>query len=509
VVGAPGALSPVSASAGQAYVWVRQGATWFLTEELFAPAGAPGDGFGNSVAIEGDILAVGAVGTGPALSSQDFGRVFVFQRVGTSWLLAQQLDPPAVQNPQPGAFGSAVALSGGTLFVGAEHDYELSGGGTGAVYVYQRSGGGAWSMVQKLRAGNFAHDARFGSRLSVSGGALAVGAWKDRFFGAVYVFRHAVGGWFEEAKLVANDPSVAAYLGRSVSINGARLVAGAPELSDQGQPGGPGAAYIFERSAIGWVQSAKLRAQTPSVGSGFGESLALSGSRLLVGAPGQQALNGTTGRVFAFESNGVQWTEFAGIQATQTGSTLNAFGCASLWNGTEVFIGASGESMHPDRAGAAYSFGFLPTVGSTVCDGQSACPCGNVAAFGEGCANSSGVGAALEVFGSSSVVADDLAFNGRVPALRVCILYAGARAPGSGNGTPRGDGLLCLGGSITALAQSRSDLVGSISFGAGHASLGAWQPGETRAFQLWYRDPQGPCGKRINSTNAIEVQFTP
>jgi hypothetical protein len=34
--------------------------------------------------------------------------------------------------------------------------------------------------------------------------------------------------------------------------------------------------------------------------------------------------------------------------------------------------------------------------------------------------------------------------------------------------------------------------------------------GDTRRFQVWYRDPVGgPCGSAFNLTQGVEVSFTP
>jgi hypothetical protein len=36
----------------------------------------------------------------------------------------------------------------------------------------------------------------------------------------------------------------------------------------------------------------------------------------------------------------------------------------------------------------------------------------------------------------------------------------------------------------------------------------SWTPGTTWYFQGWFRDPAGPCGLRLNFSNALSVTLT-
>lgn len=62
----------------------------------------------------------------------------------------------------------------------------------------------------------------------------------------------------------------------------------------------------------------------------------------------------------------------------------------------------------------------------TFCDGPSGCPCGNPGASGQGCANSTGVGASLDWSGSVSIGADDLILEaGQMVPSSFCMLFHG------------------------------------------------------------------------------------
>lgn len=153
-----------------------------------------------------------------------------------------------------------------------------------------------------------------------------------------------------------------------------------------------------------------------------------------------------------------------------------------------------------------------PTVGTAFCFGDGTgipCPCGNPGLAGQGCANSTGVGAALDARGSASVTANSLVFTGLdLPPGTPALLFQGDGTT-PGGGLPFGDGLRCVGGGIRRLGLRASDPTGSATWGPGLAGLGAWSAGSTQYFQVWYRDPSGPCAVGFNLSHGVEVSFLP
>lgn len=165
----------------------------------------------------------------------------------------------------------------------------------------------------------------------------------------------------------------------------------------------------------------------------------------------------------------------------------------------------------PNAAILSGSVAPLPGYAS-LCfgDGSGApCPCGNPGGPGEGCAHSGGHGASLAASGGVDVATDDLAIGlsggpGNVPAL----LFAGTQAVQGGVGVPFGDGLRCAGGAVRRLGVHFLDAAGAASWGPGLGAAGGWLPGESRVFQVWYRDPVGaPCGASFNTSQAVAVTF--
>lgn len=154
--------------------------------------------------------------------------------------------------------------------------------------------------------------------------------------------------------------------------------------------------------------------------------------------------------------------------------------------------------------------------GSTYCFGDglgTACPCGNASSAPEmsGCMNSSGLGAAAVGTGSASVALDDFGvFARRLLPGQPALLFAGRDALNGGMGIPFGDGLRCAGTNVVRLGTRVPDSTGVAHWGPGLREHGGWRAGDTRRFQVWYRDPSGsPCGSQFNLTNGVEQTFVP
>lgn len=157
-----------------------------------------------------------------------------------------------------------------------------------------------------------------------------------------------------------------------------------------------------------------------------------------------------------------------------------------------------------------------PEPGVRSCFGLAAdCPCGNEDGI-SGCANSSGVGSLLSGSGTASVAADDLVLSAQnIPANKFGRFYMGAVQVKS----PFGDGLFCAGSGGYGVRRfpvfnSGASGTASIANIAAHAQANfppqsQILPGLTWHFQVWYRDPTGPCGNTVNTSNAYSVTFLP
>ncbi len=153
-------------------------------------------------------------------------------------------------------------------------------------------------------------------------------------------------------------------------------------------------------------------------------------------------------------------------------------------------------------------------LGDAFCFGDgsgSVCPCANPGAAGQGCANGTGQGAILSAAGSASVGAADLVLSATnlIPSQFGLYLQGNNRLNG-GLGTPFGDGLRCVGGGLVRLQARAAGPTGQSSTSIDIAAKAGLSGGETRSYQLWYRDAfTTPCGQGFNLTNALELVWIP
>ena len=263
---------------GSAYIYEWSEGAWIESAELRPHQRYGESRFGADVAIEGEVAAVGASDTNHAN-----GAVYIFERFGGEWTQVARL---TAENAQHARFGQSVALSGDYLLVGAPADDE-GGENAGAVYVFQRQQG-VWREipVQKLTASDAAGWSGFGADVAIMGSDAVVGAPRDddrerynRDYGAAYVFALESGVWLEVTKLQAGDRAGQDEFGRAVSLVDDEILIGAPGHD------GAGAAYLFQRES--GVRSTAAHKLIPSVGvdgDQFGVAVALTDRFLLIGA---------------------------------------------------------------------------------------------------------------------------------------------------------------------------------------------------------------------------------
>lgn len=320
VVGAPGSgIKP------RAFVFRRIGGTWI--EEWVSPLGL-WDLTGLRVSINdaGDLIAIGAPARKFGQSGTHQGAVDLYRYGVSGWLLEKSLTIFG-----GGGFGSKVVLSGDGDVLAVRSQ---SGFVNGSVYVYQHNGG-AWDQVGHLHeAVSHSGLGGFGSGLAVdlTGDTIVVGNYGDYRMGyqsgAVFVFDRDAVGWAMTAELLNPTPSIQYWLGWSVALNAAgdRIFASAPYWGfGTTNPGDIGAVYEYERSATGWQQvGTHVNPDPAAKASAFAYSLATSatGQRFVAGAPYMSTPLPETGAAHVFDST-------CSSAASYCTAQVNSLGCSA------------------------------------------------------------------------------------------------------------------------------------------------------------------------------------
>lgn len=277
-------------------VFINMGAAYLFDAstgtELFKLTASDGGGreyFGNAVAINNGVVAVG--------SSQDndnglnSGSVFLFDVTTGEELFKLTASDGAASD----AFGYSIAIDDGILAIGAYKDDDR-GRDAGAVYLFDVSTG---NELYKLTLVDGLHTDYFGSSVAIDNGVLAVGAYREddlgRNSGAVHLFDVSTGALL--SKLTANDGEILDFFGYSVAMQDGILAVGANGDDDLGLESG--SAYLFDVST--GVQLAKLTASDGGESDSFGGSIAIANRNVVVGASFDDDLGVDSGSAYVFD----------------------------------------------------------------------------------------------------------------------------------------------------------------------------------------------------------------
>ena len=402
--------SNTAPNSGAAYVFVRNGTTW--TQQAYLKASnasviSSDDRFGQSVAISGDTVVVGANredsnatgvnGNQNNDSALESGAAYVFVRSGTTW--SQQAYLKSSNTGDFDFFGWSVSVSGNTVVVGAYpedsnatgvngNQADNSASASGAAYVFVRSGT-TWSQQAYLKASNTDAFDKFGWSVGASGDTVVVGAYEEdsnatgvngnqgnnvEASGAAYVFFRSGTSWSQQAYLKASNTGNGDWFGYSLSMSGDTIVVGSPFESsiatgvngDQNNDNHPsaGAAYVFVRDGTTWTQQAYVKASnTPNLndpfagGDLFGVSVSVSADLLVVGATSEDSnatgVNGNqldntafdSGAAYVFSRSGTTWSQQAYLKASNS-ETNDFFGEPVAVSGNTVVVGTPVEDSN-------------------------------------------------------------------------------------------------------------------------------------------------------------------
>jgi hypothetical protein len=380
---------------GAAYIFRKIGGVWTQEASLKSPYPEYSRSFGSSVAISGNTVAIGASfegsnavgvnGVPTGISSQS-GAVVVYVHEGGTW--SQQAYVKASNADKSDRFGVSVDVFDDRLVVGSyledsnakgvggAQGNDLNTSDSGAVYVFERIGT-TWSQTAYIKSSNSDKGDLFGRVLALWGNRIVVGATSEDSAatgvdgdqndnsalsaGAAYVFELNGASWTQTAYLKASNTEIGDVFSSDVGVWKDTIVVGAC-TEDSGSSGvdgdqsdnsevGAGAAYVFEYDGSTWSQSAYLKAKNPKAAYQFGDDVAISGDRILIGslnessaAVGVDGLIDTntspqSGAAYLFERQGASWMAGSHLKDAAPAAG-DGFGADVDISGDSVIVGA-------------------------------------------------------------------------------------------------------------------------------------------------------------------------
>ena len=338
VTGAP-YHDAIAADAGAAYAYIKDATGWTLDTPLSGSTIGFDDRFGQSVAISGDRIIVGAprdddLGT-------DTGAAYIFVRTAEGWAEEAKLLP--VGGIDFGRAGAAVDIDGDTAI--------FSGGRRLFVFTLTAEG---WEQQDVLLSPYAPAYDSFGTSIAIDGDTIIAGAHGFQSYydeGRAHIFTRSAGVWTHEATLAASDGISNDQFGFAVDVDGDTALVGAWGCDDAALASG--AAYVFVRSTGIWTETYKLTAEEPGSYDYYGYFVSLSEQVAAVGSHGDDDLAIEAGATHLYDSaNGFAFLEKL---TTADGTEGDLFGNCDV-SGETVIAGAIGSDALAPDAGAAYVF---------------------------------------------------------------------------------------------------------------------------------------------------------
>ena len=325
------------------------------------PGTTGSNAFGGGLTISGSTLVVVAHG-------YSTGRVYTFDLAAATPTIPTMIFDNPRQDTYT-AFGNAVALSGTKLLIGAPYDDVPPGIGTegGRVFVYDLAGGTPTVPQMILDNPNPSGYGEFGCSIGIDGGIVIIGAWVEGGSptptGAAYLFNlNGATPGVPTATLASPSPSIGDQFGLALALSGTRLVAGAP--FDTGNAYGFGAVSIFDlASATPTSPTLVLRPPVSDGGYRYGYAVATGGPYVAVGDPdfehfdpSEEPVYRFGGRTYIYDFSTATPAAPALILDNPAMESIIDFGAALAIHGSRIAVGAPRPAFPAGNDGKVYLY---------------------------------------------------------------------------------------------------------------------------------------------------------
>jgi hypothetical protein len=336
-----------SGGAGVVHAYRRIGGVWGEPTTIQPPDPEPFNNFGYRIAIDGEVAAITAW-QDDLSGVQSVGSVYVFRVLNGVWTFEAKLVPSTQFEEQ--RFGTAVAIEGDTLVVGAPGGTFL-GTVTGSVYVFERIAG-VWQEAARLVTPAQHPSERLRLSVAVADGAVfgttaRRAPYNANLNGTTYVWRRVEGAWALEQELLPPNLEVDGY-GRALAAQHNEVVIVGNSAN--------GNAWVWRKPMSGpWALVQTLRPVSAHPLGRYGTSVAFDGENIVVGAEVEPDATGAyVGAVFFHRWDGAEYDFVRRVYADPAASSGGFFGSKLALSDDTLIVPSSGTVWPP--VGAVHVF---------------------------------------------------------------------------------------------------------------------------------------------------------
>lgn len=352
--------------AGCAYVYELAGTLPTQpTLTLLNPSPAVNDYFGMSVAISGPRVVVGVSEDDTGASNSGLAYVYDVTRPVPTVPMATLPNPSPVSNDR---FGRSVAISGPLVLVGSYLD-DTGATNAGSAYVFNMTAGSPGLPVHSISNPEPAPDDWFGYAIGISGSHIVAGAINDdktaANAGSAYVYDLlSTSPAFPVAVLNKPGPDGEEAFGHALAVSGTKLVVGANGSSEAAQK--KGIAYVYDSaSSQPLLPILTLMNPAAEINDGFGSAVAISGTRIVIGVPGESSSEFNSGRVCVYDLPGLTPALPVFTLDNPTPAEDDAFGSTVAISGPWVIVGVDYDDTFGNNAGIVYVYNLTSPMPTT------------------------------------------------------------------------------------------------------------------------------------------------
>lgn len=226
----------------------------------------------------------------------------------------------------------AVALTSSKILIGASGDDD-NGADAGAVYLYDIDG----TNELKIKASDGTGTDRFGFSVALSSSKIVVGA---RYAGSNYTgwaYIYNIDGT-NEIKVNLSPGGQYDQFGNAVGVNDSKFAVGANNADRVNNISGPGKVYVYDHNG---TNRYIITHSDASNGDGFGEHLIMTDTKFLIGAPNK---NSNQGAAYLFDIDGTNEVKFSPPAPYNTAN--RKFGNALAISSSKIAVGATGNGSN-------------------------------------------------------------------------------------------------------------------------------------------------------------------